>query len=65
MMWATYIYKSYKLRKLLVGMISFLFGILSGLLVGALIALAVGGAFVLVCYLFVALLNVFDWLRGE
>lgn len=46
-------------------MFTFLFGILSGLVVGALIALAIGGAFVLVCYLFVALLNIFDWLRDE
>lgn len=46
-------------------MFAFVFGILSGLVVGALAALAIGGAFFLLCMLFVALLNVFDWVRGE
>ena len=46
-------------------MFSFVLGILSGLLVGALAALAIGGVIYLLCMLFVALLNIFDWIRGE
>lgn len=46
-------------------MFSFMFGILCGLIVGALAAIVIGGVIYLLCMLFVAVLNVFAWIRGE